>query len=127
MVPNSMNNSPTDSIVLAMASCPPTLTVFSLAEIEKATEKFCSNKILGEGGFGCVYHGTLDDGSEVAVKLLSKRNQNGEHFLSEVEMLSRLHHQNLVKLIGICTEDNKSCLVYELVRNGSVESLLHGM
>ncbi|XP_042437692.1 receptor-like serine/threonine-protein kinase ALE2 isoform X1 [Zingiber officinale] len=125
MVPNSINNSPSDAIVLA--SCPPALKVFSLAEIEKATEKFCSNKILGEGGFGCVYHGTLDDGSEVAVKLLSKRNQNGEHFLSEVEMLSRLHHQNLVKLIGICTEDDKSCLVYELVRNGSVESHLHGV
>lgn len=122
-----MNNSPSDSIVLAMASCSPTLKVFSLAEIEKAAEKFCSNKILGEGGFGCVYHGTLDDGSEVSVKLLSKRNQNGEHFVSEVEMLSRLHHQNHVKLIGICTEDNKSCLVHELVRNGSVESHLHGM
>ncbi|RRT60547.1 hypothetical protein BHM03_00033537 [Ensete ventricosum] len=98
-----------------------------MAELEKATDKFCSAKVLGEGGFGRVYHGIMDDGNEVAVKLLNKGNQNGEHeFISEVEMLSRLHHRNLVKLIGICIEGNKRCLVYELVRNGSVESHLHG-
>ena len=50
----------------------------------------------------------------------------GREFLAEVEMLSRLHHRNLVKLIGICTEDHTRCLVYELVPNGSVESHLHG-
>lgn len=101
---------------------------FSLSELEKATDKFSSKKILGEGGFGRVYHGIMVDGTEVAVKLLTRNIQNGDReFIAEVEMLSRLHHRNLVKLIGICIEGRTRCLVYELVHNGSVESHLHGI
>lgn len=100
---------------------------FALSELEKATDKFSSKRILGEGGFGRVYCGILDDGNEVAVKLLTRDNQNRDReFIAEVEMLSRLHHRNLVKLIGICIEGRTRCLVYELVHNGSVESHLHG-
>lgn len=101
---------------------------FSLSELEKATDKFSSKRILGEGGFGRVYRGLMEDGVEAAVKLLTRDNQNGDReFIAEVEMLSRLHHRNLVKLIGICIEGRRRCLVYELVPNGSVESHLHGM
>ncbi|XP_022154207.1 receptor-like serine/threonine-protein kinase ALE2 isoform X2 [Momordica charantia] len=101
---------------------------FTLKDIERATDKFDAARILGEGGFGIVYSGSLDDGREVAVKVLKRHNQHGiREFLAEVEMLSRLHHRNLVKLIGICTEDQIRCLVYELVPNGSVESHLHGI
>lgn len=101
---------------------------FSFSELTKATDTFSSQRILGEGGFGRVYHGRLDDGTDVAVKVLTKDfHENGnDEFTVEVEMLCRLHHRNLVKLIGICTEGHKRCLVYELVRNGSVESHLHG-
>lgn len=102
--------------------------IYSLDDIDRATNSFDSSRVLGEGGFGVVYLGTLDDGEEVAVKVLKRDNcHGGREFLSEVEMLSRLHHRNLVKLIGICTEDNVRCLVYELVPNGSVESHLHGV
>lgn len=101
---------------------------FALSELEKATDKFSSKRILGEGGFGRVYCGILEDGNEVAVKLLTRDNQNRDReFIAEVEMLSRLHHRNLVKLIGICIEGRTRCLVYELVHNGSVESHLHGI
>ncbi|XP_038899985.1 receptor-like serine/threonine-protein kinase ALE2 [Benincasa hispida] len=101
---------------------------FTLKDMEKATDNFDTARILGEGGFGIVYSGSLDDGREVAVKVLKRHNQHGiREFLAEVEMLSRLHHRNLVKLIGICTEDQIRCLVYELVPNGSVESHLHGI
>lgn len=100
---------------------------FTLSEIVKATDNFDASRILGEGGFGLVYSGILDYGKEVAVKILKRYDlHGGREFLAEVEMLSRLHHRNLVKLIGICTEEKTRCLVYELVPNGSVESHLHG-
>ncbi|KAL6996329.1 hypothetical protein U1Q18_006462 [Sarracenia purpurea var. burkii] len=103
-----------------------TAKIFSRRDIQRATDNFDNSRILGEGGFGLVYSGTLDDGSKVAVKVLKRDDQQGSReFLAEVEMLSRLHHRNLVKLIGICTEDRTHCLVYELVPNGSVESHLH--
>ncbi|KAL7600492.1 hypothetical protein Lser_V15G27039 [Lactuca serriola] len=117
------------SVVSAMPTCVLSVKTFSLAELEKATEKFSSLRVLGEGGFGCVYLGIMEDGAQVAVKLLNRDiNQNGDReFIAEVEMLSRLHHRNLVKLIGICIQGCARCLVYELVPNGSVESHLHGV
>ncbi|XVF74394.1 hypothetical protein PTKIN_Ptkin13bG0107000 [Pterospermum kingtungense] len=101
---------------------------FTLNDIKRATNGFDASRVIGEGGFGIVYKGVLDDGAAVAVKVLKREDQRGgQEFLAEVEMLSRLHHRNLVKLIGICTEDNIRCLVYELVPNGSLESHLHGV
>ncbi|KAG4996066.1 hypothetical protein JHK85_027505 [Glycine max] len=115
------------SLASALAHSILSVKTFSFSELEKATTKFSSQRVLGEGGFGRVYCGTLDDGNEVAVKLLTRDGQNGDReFVAEVEMLSRLHHRNLVKLIGICIEGPRRCLVYELFRNGSVESHLHG-
>ncbi|KAI4319351.1 hypothetical protein MLD38_032956 [Melastoma candidum] len=124
---NSITSSVSGSFMSTMA--PPMLSVktFSLAELERATEKFTPERVLGEGGFGRVYRGILEDGTEIAVKLLTRGQQNGDReLISEVEMLSRLHHRNLVKLIGVCIERRTRCLVYELIRNGSVESHLHG-
>lgn len=110
----------------SIATC--TAKTFSSSEIERATDNFNISKIIGEGGFGRVYSGVLEDGTKVAVKVLKRDDQQGgREFLAEVEMLSRLHHRNLVKLIGICVEERKRCLVYELIPNGSVESHLHGV
>ncbi|KAF2323554.1 hypothetical protein GH714_036082 [Hevea brasiliensis] len=78
--------------------------VFTLNDIERATNEFDSSRILGKGGFGVVYSGQLDDGRKVAVKVLKRDDQHGSReFLAEVEMLGRLHHRNLVKLTGFCT------------------------
>ncbi|WCJ42685.1 Protein kinase superfamily protein [Euphorbia peplus] len=100
---------------------------YSTIDMERATHNFDESRIIGEGGFGRVYGGVLEDGTQVAVKVLKRDDhQGGREFLAEVEMLSRLHHRNLVKLIGICAEERNRCLVYELIPNGSVESHLHG-
>ncbi|KAL8122837.1 hypothetical protein AgCh_011005 [Apium graveolens] len=105
-----------------------TAKTFNLSDMERATDNFAASRILGEGGFGLVYGGVLEDGTEVAVKVLKRDDQQGDReFLAEVEMLSRLHHRNLVTLIGICTEEHARCLIYELIPNGSVESHLHGV
>ncbi|XP_051148020.1 receptor-like serine/threonine-protein kinase ALE2 isoform X2 [Andrographis paniculata] len=111
----------------SLLACTGSAKIFCIEDIERATDNFDASRILGEGGFGLVYGGVLDDGREVAVKVLKREDQQGgREFLAEVEMLGRLHHRNLVKLIGICAEDQCRCLVYELVPNGSVESHLHG-
>ncbi|KAJ6401681.1 hypothetical protein OIU84_016974 [Salix udensis] len=116
----SVASSTSISLMSNMATCMLSVKTFTFTELEKATDKFSSKRILGEGGFGRVFSGSMEDGAEVAVKLLTRDNQNGDReFIAEVEMLSRLHHRNLVKLIGICIEGRARCLVYELVRNGS--------
>ncbi|KAJ4787398.1 Protein kinase superfamily protein [Rhynchospora pubera] len=104
-----------------------TARTFTLFEMDRATNGFDESRLIGEGGFGRVYEGILGDGKHVAVKVLKRDDQQGSReFMAEVEMLSRLHHRNLVRLIGISTQENLRCLVYELVPNGSVESHLHG-
>ncbi|XP_057847536.1 receptor-like serine/threonine-protein kinase ALE2 isoform X2 [Cryptomeria japonica] len=124
---SSIPSSTSFSFVSSMATYTGSARTFTLAELEKATDRFISKNILGEGGFGRVYRGVLEDGTKLAVKVLTRDDhQGGREFMAEVEMLSRLHHRNLVKLIGICTEERNRCLVYELIPNGSVESHLHG-
>lgn len=111
-----------------MAPYASTARSFAFVELDRATNRFRAENVIGEGGFGRVYSGILDDGTKVAVKVLTRDDQHGgKEFVAEVEMLSRLHHRNLVKLIGICTEEHNRCLVYELIPNGSVDSHLHGI
>ncbi|XP_011042269.1 PREDICTED: proline-rich receptor-like protein kinase PERK3 isoform X1 [Populus euphratica] len=98
-------------------------------ELKEATNNFESASILGEGGFGRVFKGILSDGTAVAIKrLTSGGQQGGKEFLVEVEMLSRLHHRNLVKLVGYYSsrDSSQNLLCYELVPNGSLEAWLHG-
>ncbi|KAL5227690.1 hypothetical protein ABZP36_015955 [Zizania latifolia] len=123
----SSPSGPSGSLGSSIATYAGQARTFKLVEIEKATNGFNDSTVLGEGGFGCVYQGTLENGTRVAVKVLKRYDDQGEReFLAEVEMLGRLHHRNLVKLLGICVEEDARCLVYELIPNGSVESHLHG-
>ncbi|XP_028949555.2 receptor-like serine/threonine-protein kinase ALE2 isoform X4 [Malus domestica] len=127
----SMMESRHSSLSLSFASSIAPYTgsanTFSASDIERATNNYDDSRVLGEGGFGRVYSGVLEDRTKIAVKVLKRDDQQGgREFLAEVEMLSRLHHRNLVKLIGICTEEHSRSLVYELIPNGSVESHLHG-
>ncbi|KAG6432098.1 hypothetical protein SASPL_103671 [Salvia splendens] len=109
----------------------PTSTRFlTYEELKEATNNFETTNILGEGGFGRVFKGVLSDGTAVAIKRLSSGGQQGDkEFLVEVEMLSRLHHRNLVKLVGYYSnrDSSQNLLCYELVPNGSLEAWLHGI
>ncbi|KAK1376657.1 Receptor-like serine/threonine-protein kinase [Heracleum sosnowskyi] len=90
--------------------------------IAKATNKFSLNNKLGEGGFGPVYKGTLDDGQEIAVKRLSKTSKQGlDEFTNEVKCIAKLQHRNLVRLLGCCIEDGEMLLIYEYMPNKSLD------
>ncbi|NP_001240045.1 putative class VII receptor-like cytoplasmic kinase [Glycine max] len=105
---------------------------FQLIELRAITQNFSSNFLLGEGGFGTVHKGYIDDNlrlglkaQPVAVKLLDIEGLQGHReWLAEVIFLGQLRHPNLVKLIGYCCEDEERLLVYEFMPRGSLENHL---
>ncbi|XP_078434091.1 putative serine/threonine-protein kinase At1g01540 isoform X2 [Wolffia australiana] len=100
---------------------------YTLRELEAATGGFAADRVIGEGGYGIVYHGVLEDGSQVAVKnLLNNRGQAEKEFKVEVEAIGRIRHKNLVRLLGYCAEGAHRMLVYEFVDNGNLDQWLHG-
>ncbi|KAL2324331.1 hypothetical protein Fmac_023389 [Flemingia macrophylla] len=92
------------------------------ATIVAATNNFSDENKLGQGGFGPVYKGTLNNGQEVAVKRLSRNSLQGDiEFKNEVLLVAKLQHRNLVKLLGFCLERRERLLVYEFVPNKSLD------
>ncbi|KAE8650997.1 putative receptor protein kinase ZmPK1 [Cucumis sativus] len=104
-------------IVLAMG-----FKRFTYAEMKRATRNF--KQVIGKGGFGTVYRGELDDGRIVAVKRLEGILQGDAEFWAEVSIIGKINHKNLVKLWGFCAEEKHKILVYEFVKNGSLDKLL---
>ncbi|KAF5946121.1 hypothetical protein HYC85_016349 [Camellia sinensis] len=98
---------------------------FTYAELHAATEGFSSENFLSEGGFGSVYRGELKNGLKIAVKQHNHASFQGEkEFKSEVYVLSKARHKNLVMLLGSCSEGSHRLLVYEYVCNGELDKHL---
>jgi serine/threonine protein kinase len=95
---------------------------YSYSEIKKMTKNFKDK--LGEGGYGTVFKGTLRSGRLVAIKMLGKSKANGQEFTNEVATIGRIHHVNVVQLIGFCVEGSKRALVYEFMPNGSLNKYI---
>ncbi|KAL6909809.1 hypothetical protein ACP4OV_001468 [Aristida adscensionis] len=101
---------------------------FTFDELYEITGGFARENVLGEGGFGCVFKGTLvGDGKVVAVKQLKGGGGQGEReFQAEVEIISRVHHRHLVSLVGYCIAEDHRLLVYDFVSNDTLHHHLHG-
>ncbi|THU54066.1 hypothetical protein C4D60_Mb10t21110 [Musa balbisiana] len=100
--------------------------IFTNQELERATNRFDDNRVLGRGGYGTVYKGVLEDKQIVAVKkpkMINESNKN--EFGKEMFILSQINHKNIVKLLGCCLEVEVPMLVYEFVPNGTLFHLIH--
>ncbi|CAI0468013.1 unnamed protein product [Linum tenue] len=98
------------------------VTIFSINDIFIATANFSLDNKLGQGGFGSVYKGRLLDGREIAVKRLSRTSRQGtEEFKNEVQLVSKLQHNNLARLFGCCIHGEEKMLVYEYLPNKSLD------
>ncbi|OIT05531.1 g-type lectin s-receptor-like serinethreonine-protein kinase [Nicotiana attenuata] len=101
------------------------LPVFNFETLANATARFCEDNKLGQGGFGPVYRGKLEDGKEIAVKRLSKASGQGlEEFMNEVLVISKVQHRNLVRLLGCCVDKEEKMLIYEYMPQKSLDVFL---
>ncbi|KAJ0771194.1 putative protein kinase RLK-Pelle-DLSV family [Helianthus annuus] len=101
------------------------LSSYSLSVIANSTNNFSLNNKLGEGGFGSVYKGVLEDRQEIAVKRLSETSTQGQdEFTNEVKFIAKLQHRNLVKLIGYCIQEKERMLIYEYMAKKSLDSFI---
>ncbi|XP_073265028.1 leucine-rich repeat receptor protein kinase HPCA1 isoform X1 [Populus alba] len=101
---------------------------FSFDEITKCTNNFSEANHIGSGGYGMVYRGMLPTGQLIAIKRCRQGSvQGGHEFNAEIEVLSRVHHKNVVNLVGFCFERGEQMLIYEFVRNGSLRDSLSGL
>ncbi|KAJ4806017.1 Proline-rich receptor-like protein kinase PERK1 [Rhynchospora pubera] len=112
---------PSPNITFGSSIC-----TFTYEELVIATDRFSDANLLGQGGFGYVHKGILPNGKEIAVKQLKAGSGQGEReFQAEIEIISRVHHRNLVSLVGYCISGGQRLLVYELVPNNTLEFHLH--
>ncbi|XP_038972575.1 rust resistance kinase Lr10-like [Phoenix dactylifera] len=96
---------------------------YSYRHIKKMTNQF--KEKLGQGGYGSVFKGKLTTGRPVAIKILEKAKGNGQDFINEVSTIGRIHHTNVVQLIGFCFHGSNRALVYEFMSNGSLDKYIY--
>ncbi|KAF8651282.1 hypothetical protein HU200_063532 [Digitaria exilis] len=97
-------------------------------DIASATNSFSEDNLLGQGGFGKVYKGVMEDNKEVAIKRFGKGSRQGtEEFRNEVVLIAKLQHRNLVKLLGCCIHGEEKLLIYEYLPNKSLDFFIFGL
>ncbi|KAL6651464.1 hypothetical protein ACP70R_010389 [Stipagrostis hirtigluma subsp. patula] len=107
----------------------PAVPCVDLSSLKKATGDFSESNIIGRGGFGIVYEGHLPDGRKVAVKRLiqsSLTDEGGQIFMREVALMSKLRHENLIQLLSYCKDGSERILVYEFMKNKSLNLYIFG-
>ena len=97
-------------------------TRYTFSEVKKITRRF--NNKLGQGGFGSVYKGELSNGVPVAVKVLENSKGEGQEFINEIATIGTIHHANVVRLLGFCSEGSRRALIYEFMPNASLEKYI---
>ncbi|KAF8655703.1 hypothetical protein HU200_061025 [Digitaria exilis] len=103
-----------------------TIHILTEKEIKRVTDNYNQDRVLGCGGHGMVYRGTLDDHTEVAIKKSKVINDDcREEFVNEIIILSQINHRNIVRLLGCCLDVDVPMLVYEFVSNGTLSEFLH--
>eukprot|EP00261_Vitis_vinifera_P040430 XP_019081673.1 PREDICTED: rust resistance kinase Lr10 isoform X2 [Vitis vinifera] len=95
---------------------------YSYADIKKITDQF--KYILGQGGYGTVYKGKLSNEVLVAVKILNNFRGNGEEFINEMATMGRIHHVNVVRLVGFCADGMRRALIFEFLPNDSLNKFI---
>ncbi|CAD6341996.1 unnamed protein product [Miscanthus lutarioriparius] len=106
----------------------PDFTFFNYSQVLDATNDFLVENKLGQGGFGPVYKGRLPDGLEIAVKRLASHSMQGfREFRNEVQLIAKLQHRNLVRLLGYCSHGEEKMLVYEYLKNKSLDFFIFGL
>ncbi|XP_050256030.1 protein kinase STUNTED [Quercus robur] len=103
-----------------------TCRLFNYQELLLATSNFKPENMVGKGGSSNVYKGCLPDGKELAVKILKPSEDVVKDFVQEIDIITTLHHKNIISLFGFCFEDNNLLLVYDFLSRGSLEENLHG-
>ncbi|KAI3821315.1 hypothetical protein L1987_08880 [Smallanthus sonchifolius] len=102
-----------------------TCRLFKYQELLSATQNFKPENMIGKGGSSKVYKGCIPDDKEIAVKILKSSEDVLKEFVLEIEIITALHHQNIISLFGFCFEDNNLLLVYDFLSRGSLEDNLH--
>ncbi|XP_022772340.1 probable receptor-like serine/threonine-protein kinase At5g57670 isoform X2 [Durio zibethinus] len=103
-----------------------TCRLFKYQELLLATSNFLAENLIGKGGSSQVYRACLQEGKELAVKILKPSADVLKEFVLEIEIITTLHHKNIISLLGFCYEENNLLLVYDFLSRGSLEENLHG-
>uniref|UniRef100_A0A0E0MDD6 Protein kinase domain-containing protein n=1 Tax=Oryza punctata TaxID=4537 RepID=A0A0E0MDD6_ORYPU len=115
-----------EELITLKEKFPSVYSSFSYSELAKITSDFSPECIVGQGGTSRVYKGCLENGKELAVKILKYSDEVLKEFVSEIEIVSSLSHKNIISLAGFCFKDTDLLLVYEYLQRGSLEEILHG-